>query len=76
MSLFDSITRTVKGLLNDAADTMQDPSRDARQIVRELDDSIAKAENSLIEMSMSAYWTMSHTRAIRLRRRLPKPCWG
>ncbi|KND56330.1 Phage shock protein A (IM30), suppresses sigma54-dependent transcription [Candidatus Paraburkholderia kirkii] len=50
MSLFDSITRTVKGLLNDAADTMQDPSRDARQIVRELDDSIAKAENSLIEI--------------------------
>ncbi|CAL8474194.1 PspA/IM30 family protein [Caballeronia novacaledonica] len=50
MSLFDSITRTVRGLLNDAADTMQDPSRDARQIVRELDDSIAKAENSLIEI--------------------------
>jgi phage shock protein A len=50
MSLFDSITRTVKGLLNDAADSVQDPSRDARQIVRELDDSIAKAENSLIEI--------------------------
>lgn len=50
MSLFDSITRTVKGLLNDAADTMQGPSCDARQIVRGLDDSIAKAENSLIEI--------------------------
>ncbi len=50
MSLFDSITRTVKGLLNDAADSVQDPSRDARQIVRELDESIAKAENSLIEI--------------------------
>jgi len=50
MSLFDSISRTVKGLLNDAADTVQDPSRDSRQIVRELDDSIAKAENSLIEI--------------------------
>ncbi|KMQ80575.1 Phage shock protein A [Candidatus Burkholderia pumila] len=50
MSLFDSISRTVKGLLNDAADTMQDPSRDARQIVRELDDSIARAENALIEV--------------------------
>jgi phage shock protein A len=50
MSLLDSISRTVKGLLNDAADTMQDPSRDSRQIVRELDDSIAKAENSLIEI--------------------------
>ncbi|WP_322043418.1 PspA/IM30 family protein [Paraburkholderia sp. J67] len=50
MSLFDSISRTVKGLLNDAADSVQDPSRDARQIVRELDDSIAKAENALVEI--------------------------
>jgi phage shock protein A len=50
MSLFDSISRTVKGLLNDAADSVQDPSRDARQIVRELDDSIARAENSLVEI--------------------------
>ncbi|AJK46892.1 PspA/IM30 family protein [Burkholderia plantarii] len=50
MSLFDSISRTLKGLLNDAADSVQDPSRDARQIVRELDDSLAKAENSLIEI--------------------------
>lgn len=50
MSLFDSISRTLKGLLNDAADSVQDPSRDARQIVRELDDSIGRAENSLIEI--------------------------
>ena len=50
MSLFDSISRTLKGLLNDAADSVQDPSRDSRQIVRELDESIAKAENSLIEI--------------------------
>ncbi|MBB5465900.1 phage shock protein A [Paraburkholderia sp. CI2] len=50
MSLFDSISRTLKGLLNDAADSVQDPSRDSRQIVRELDDSIGKAENSLIEI--------------------------
>src|ERR1700729_1892093 len=50
MSLLDSISRTVKGLLNDAADSVQDPSRDARQIVRELDDSIGRAENSLIEI--------------------------
>jgi phage shock protein A len=50
MPLFDTISRTVKGLLNDAADSVQDPSRDARQIVRELDSSIAKAENSLIEI--------------------------
>jgi phage shock protein A len=50
MSLMNSISRTLKGLLNDAAESVQDPSRDSRQIVRELDDSIAKAENSLIEI--------------------------
>jgi len=50
MALFDSISRTLKGLLNDAAESVQDPSRDARQIVRELDDSIAKAENALVEI--------------------------
>lgn len=50
MSLFDSISRTLKGLLNDAADSVQDPSRDARQIVRELDDSIGRAENAMIEI--------------------------
>jgi phage shock protein A len=50
MSLLDTISRTVKGLLNDAAESVQDPSRDARQIVRELDGSIGTAENSLIEI--------------------------
>ncbi len=50
MSLFNSISRTLKGLLNDAADSVQDPARDARQIVRELDGSIGRAENSLIEI--------------------------
>ncbi|MCG1047327.1 MULTISPECIES: PspA/IM30 family protein [Mycetohabitans] len=50
MSLLNTISRTLKGLLNDAAESVQDPSRDARQIIRELDDSIAKAENSLIEI--------------------------
>ncbi|SDV49922.1 PspA/IM30 family protein [Chitinasiproducens palmae] len=50
MSLFANISRTIKGLLNDAADSVQDPSRDARQIIRELDSSIGRAENSLIEI--------------------------
>src|ERR1700709_2450731 len=50
MSLLNTISRTVKGLLNDAAESVQDPSRDARQIVRELDESIGKAENALIEI--------------------------
>jgi phage shock protein A len=50
MSLFDSISRTLKGMMNDAAESVQDPSRDARQIVRDLDGSLAKAENSLVEI--------------------------
>jgi len=50
MSLLNTISRTLHGLLNDAAESVQDPSRDARQVVRELDDSIAKAENALIEI--------------------------
>jgi phage shock protein A len=50
MPLLNTISRTLRGLLNDAAESVQDPSRDSRQIVRELDDSIAKAENSLIEI--------------------------
>jgi phage shock protein A len=50
MSLLNTISRTLKGLLNDAAESVQDPSRDARQIVRELDGSIGTAENSLIEI--------------------------
>jgi phage shock protein A len=50
MSLINTVSRTLKGLLNDAADSVQDPSRDSRQIVRELDDGIGRAENSLIEI--------------------------
>ncbi|MGI4815571.1 MAG: PspA/IM30 family protein [Janthinobacterium lividum] len=50
MSLFSTLSRTFNGLLNDAAEAVKDPSRDARQIVRELDASIDKAQNSLIEV--------------------------
>jgi phage shock protein A len=50
MSLINTVSRTLKGLLNDAADSMQDASRDARQVVRELDESIGRAERSLIEI--------------------------
>ncbi|KLU20498.1 hypothetical protein EOS_41050 [Caballeronia mineralivorans PML1(12)] len=50
MSLIDTVSRTLKVLLNDAADSVQDPSRDSRQIVRELDDGIGRAERSLIEI--------------------------
>lgn len=50
MSFFESISRTVKGLLNDAAEAAQDPARDARQIVRDLDENIAKAESALVDV--------------------------
>ncbi|UDG83021.1 PspA/IM30 family protein [Candidatus Vallotia lariciata] len=50
MSILNIISRRLNGLLNDAAESAQDPGRDARQIVRELDESISKAEDSLIEI--------------------------
>jgi phage shock protein A len=50
MHFLDSLTRTIKGVLNDSADAVADPARDARQIVRDLDDSIAKAESALTDI--------------------------
>lgn len=50
MHFLDSLTRTIKGVLNDSADAIADPARDARQIVRDLDDSIAKAESALTDV--------------------------
>jgi phage shock protein A len=50
MSFLDSITRTIKGALNDSADALADPARDARQIVRDLDESIGRAESALTDV--------------------------
>ncbi len=50
MHFLDSLSRTIKGVLNDSADAVADPARDARQIVRDLDDSIAKAESALTDV--------------------------
>lgn len=50
MHFLDSLTRTIKGVLNDSADAVADPARDARQIVRDLDDSIAKAEAAMTDV--------------------------
>lgn len=50
MSFFESITRTIKGALNDSADALADPARDARQIVRDLDESIGRAESALTDI--------------------------
>jgi phage shock protein A len=50
MHFLDSLTRTIKGVLNDSADAIADPARDARQIVRDLDESIARAESALTDI--------------------------
>ena len=50
MHFLESLSRTIKGALNDAADAAADPARDARQIVRDLDDSIGKAEAALVDI--------------------------
>ena len=50
MHFLDSLTRTIKGVLNDSADAVADPARDARQIVRDLDGSIGKAESALTDI--------------------------
>jgi len=50
MHFLDSLTRTIKGVLNDSADAVADPARDARQIVRDLDESIGKAESALTDI--------------------------
>lgn len=50
MHFLDSLTRTIKGVLNDSADAIADPARDARQIIRDLDESIGKAESALTDI--------------------------
>jgi phage shock protein A len=50
MHFLDSLTRTIKGVLNDSADAIADPARDARQIVRDLDESIGRAESALTDI--------------------------
>lgn len=49
-SLFDKISTQVKGVLHDTADKMEDPGRTARQLTRDLDGDLSKAEQALIEV--------------------------
>ncbi|WP_432263103.1 PspA/IM30 family protein [Cupriavidus sp. TMH.W2] len=49
MSILDRIGRFLAGTTNDALDKLADPGRDARQIVRELEDQIGKANSSLLD---------------------------
>lgn len=49
MSILDRIGRFLAGTANDAIDKLAEPGRDARQIVRELEDQIGKANSSLLD---------------------------
>ncbi|WP_425953280.1 PspA/IM30 family protein [Ralstonia pseudosolanacearum] len=49
MSILDRIGRFLAGTANDAIDKLAEPGRDARQIVRELEDQITKANSSLLD---------------------------
>ncbi|MDO3615373.1 PspA/IM30 family protein [Ralstonia pseudosolanacearum] len=49
MSILDRIGRILAGTANDAIDKLAEPGRDARQIVRELEDQIEKANSSLLD---------------------------
>ena len=48
--IFEKLSRTIKGLANDALDAAADPGRDARQIVRELEEQIQRAEAALLDV--------------------------
>jgi len=48
--IFEKLSRTIKGLANDALDAAADPGRDARQIVRDLEDQIQRAESALLDV--------------------------
>lgn len=48
--IFDRLSRTLRGLANDALDAASDPGRDARQIARDLDAQIQDAESALLDV--------------------------
>lgn len=49
MSILDRIVSMVKGTANDTLDKMADPGRDARQIVRDMEEQIAQASSALLD---------------------------
>lgn len=50
MSFLEKISRTISGLLNDAAESTSDAGRDARQIVREMEEKIQEVENAVLNV--------------------------
>jgi len=50
MSIFEKIARAVKGTVNDALDKTADAGRDARQIVRDLEDQIGHVQQAMLDV--------------------------
>jgi phage shock protein A len=53
MSLFDKLATQVKGALHDTVDNHSDPGRTARQLIRDLEEQIAKSEDGLVDAKSS-----------------------
>lgn len=49
-SLFEKLSTQLKGFLHDTADSMEDPGRTARQLVRDLDNAIGQAEEQIVSV--------------------------
>lgn len=58
-SFFDKLATQLKGALHDAADSMEDAGRTARQIIRDMDVQIGKAEEGLVEVEAEYRQTVS-----------------
>lgn len=49
-SILSKLATQLRGALHDAADSMEDAGRSARQIIRDMDTQIEKAENGLVDV--------------------------
>ena len=49
-SLFEKLSTQLKGFMHDTADSMEDPGRTARQLVRDLDNAIGQAEEQIVSV--------------------------
>jgi phage shock protein A len=50
MSIFEKLSHTFRGVVNDALDKSADAGRDARQIVRDLEEQIGKVEQAMLDV--------------------------
>lgn len=49
-SIFEKLSTQLKGFLHDTADSLEDPGRTARQLVRDLDTAIGQAEEQIVSV--------------------------